>query len=85
MLHYRQVCVNFLTERTGIEPAKVLPPAAFKAVSSTNRTLSRYIIPVSYDSRYNKNVSDHVTNKYTGANDSNPIIIIFCSCVTEAS
>ena len=28
------------TERTGIEPAKFLHPAAFKAVSSTNRTLS---------------------------------------------
>ena len=28
------------TERTGIEPAKLLNPAAFKAVSSTNRTLS---------------------------------------------
>ena len=34
-------------------------------------------------SRYNKKVSDHVTNKYTGANESNPIIIILCSCVTE--
>ena len=29
------------TERTGIEPAKLLHPAAFKAVSSTNRTLSK--------------------------------------------
>ena len=29
-----------MAERTGIEPAKLLHPAAFKAVSSTNRTLS---------------------------------------------
>ncbi len=32
--------VSIVTEGTGIEPAKVLPPAAFKAVSSTNRTPS---------------------------------------------
>ena len=36
----KRVLVSYVTERTGIEPAKFLHPAAFKAVSSTNRTLS---------------------------------------------
>ena len=34
-----------------------------------------YIIPMSYDTRYDESISDNVTNKYTGAYDSNVIIV----------
>ena len=40
---------------------------------------------MSYDSRYNKSVSDHVTNKYKGAYASNVIIVRRCFVVTETS
>jgi hypothetical protein len=42
-----------------------------------------YLIPVSYDTGYDKSVSDHVTNKNTGAYESNVIIIRSCFVVTE--
>jgi len=44
-----------------------------------------YIIPMSYDTRYDESISDHVTNKYTGAYDSNVIIVRSCFVVTETS
>ena len=40
-----------------------------------NRWDSFYIVPMPYDPRYNKSVSDHVTNKYNGAYASNVIIV----------
>ena len=44
-----------------------------------------YLIPMPYDTRYDESVSDHVTNKYTGAYDSNVIIVRSCFVVTETS
>ena len=38
-----------------------------------------------YDSRYDKSVSDHVTNKNTGAYDSNIIVVRSCLVVTKTS
>ena len=44
-----------------------------------------YLIPMPYDTRYDESVSDHVTNKNTGAYDSNVIIIRSCLVVTKTS
>ncbi len=40
---------------------------------------------MSYDPRYDKNVSDHVTNKNNGAYDSNVIVKRSCLVVTETT
>ena len=37
-----------------------------------------------HDSRYNKSVSDHVTNKNNGAYASNVIIVRSCLVIAEA-
>ena len=50
-----------------------------------NRWDSFYIVPMPYDPRYNKSVSDHVTNKYNGAYASNIIIVRSCLVVTETT
>ena len=42
------------------------------------------IIPMPQYSRYNKSVSDHVTNKYNGAYASNIIIVWCCLVIAEA-
>ena len=75
-----------MEESEGFEPSEVLPSPVFKTGAINHSANFPFVIvPVSYDSRYNESVSNHVTNKYNGAYASNVIIVRSCFVVTETS